>query len=108
MQPIPTPTPGFAPSDRSVQGPGRRPAAADGGTPSDRPGRADLIRGRRLVLRATIVSALLAVIKVGAGILGNSFALLADGFESVLDLISGSVVWGGLRVAQRPPDANHP
>ncbi|MBC6947930.1 cation-efflux pump, partial [candidate division KSB1 bacterium] len=63
-------------------------------------------------MRATFVGVLvnagLALIKVIAGVLGNSYALIADGVESTLDIFSTTVVWGGLKIAAKPPDANHP
>ncbi len=37
-----------------------------------------------------------------------SYALIADGIESTLDIFSTTVVWGGLKVAARPPDKDHP
>ena len=40
--------------------------------------------------------------------MGHSYALIADGAESLLDVLSSSVVWAGFRVAARPPDAGHP
>ncbi|MEJ7615614.1 MAG: cation transporter [Pyrinomonadaceae bacterium] len=33
---------------------------------------------------------------------------MADGIESALDVFTSFAVWGGLRVAVKPPDANHP
>lgn len=62
----------------------------------------------RTSLIAVAASVLLAALKLGAGILGHSFALIADGVESLLDIVSASVVWGGLRIAAMPPDENHP
>jgi len=50
----------------------------------------------------------LIAIKAVAGILGNSFALLADAVESATDALSSLFLWMGLRYAQRPPDENHP
>jgi cation diffusion facilitator family transporter len=41
-------------------------------------------------------------------LLGNSFALVADGLESVTDVFSGLVVYFGLKIAVKPPDADHP
>lgn len=43
-----------------------------------------------------------------AGILGNTYALIADGVESLLDIFGSFVVWFGLRVAAEPPDDEHP
>jgi cation diffusion facilitator family transporter len=50
----------------------------------------------------------LAVIKLLAGLLGHSMALVADAVESFTDIIGSLVVWGGLQIAARPADAEHP
>ena len=54
------------------------------------------------------VNAGLASLKIMAGIVGNSYALIADGIESSADIVTSLVVWGGLRVAARPADDMHP
>ena len=51
---------------------------------------------------------LLAAIKLISGILGNSYALIADGIESTADIFSSFFVLLGFKYAQRPPDENHP
>ncbi|TCP22890.1 cation diffusion facilitator family transporter [Tenacibaculum skagerrakense] len=50
----------------------------------------------------------LALIKGIAGILGNSYALIADAIESTTDIFSSLLVLFGLKYAKRPPDENHP
>jgi hypothetical protein len=50
----------------------------------------------------------LAIVKVSAGLLGHSFALVADGLESSADVLSGLVVYFGLKIAVKPPDLDHP
>jgi len=62
----------------------------------------------RMSVLAIAVSIVLATVKLAAGVIGHSFALIADGVESTLDIVSASVVWGGLRIAATPPDENHP
>jgi hypothetical protein len=42
------------------------------------------------------------------GLVGNSYALIADGIESTGEILSSLIVWGGLRIAMKPADANHP
>ena len=68
----------------------------------------NLQTGARLALIGMIVNVLFAIIKTSAGIFGNSYALIADGIESVLDVAGSIVIWGGLRFAARPPDETHP
>ena len=55
-----------------------------------------------------VVNLLLALVKGTAGILGNSYALVADAIESASDVFSSLVVWVGLRVASKPPTKKHP
>jgi len=64
--------------------------------------------GLRLSGLAVGINLLLAVGKIATGVLGNSYALVADGIESTADIFSSFIVWSGLRIAVKPPDANHP
>lgn len=50
----------------------------------------------------------LSIIKILSGIWGNSYALIADGIESIADIFSSFVVLLGIRYAHRPADKNHP
>jgi cation diffusion facilitator family transporter len=65
-------------------------------------------RSARVVLRGILLNAILAAAKFAGGIFGNTYALIADGAESTLDIFSSLLVWAGFRVAARPPDADHP
>jgi cation diffusion facilitator family transporter len=66
------------------------------------------VAGARLVLRGVWLNLALAAAKFAGGILGHTYALIADGIESLLDVCSSILVWAGFRVAARPPDADHP
>jgi cation diffusion facilitator family transporter len=65
-------------------------------------------RGIRSAQAGLLVNACLAVIKIITGVLGNSYALIADGIESTADILSSTIVWGGLRIASRDPDPDYP
>jgi cation diffusion facilitator family transporter len=65
-------------------------------------------RGVSTVLVGLSSNVILAAIKIITGIIGNSYALLADGIESTLDIFSSAVVLGGLKISSLPPDENHP
>jgi len=54
------------------------------------------------------VNASLALVKIVAGVFGNSYALIADGIESTADIVTSLVVWGGLRVSTAPSTERHP
>ena len=62
----------------------------------------------RTVLFSILSNALLAAIKFLAGFFGNSYALIADGIESTVDIFSSFLVLLGLKYAARPADENHP
>ena len=66
------------------------------------------LRGARTVVVGIVCNATLALIKGLAGVVGNSYALIADAIESTTDIFASGVVWFGLRVAARPPDDDHP
>jgi len=64
--------------------------------------------GQRFALQGILINAALALIKIAAGVLGNAYALIADGVESILDIGSSLVIWSGLKFAAKPPDEEHP
>ncbi len=62
----------------------------------------------RITLAGLVINGFLAVGKLAAGLLGHSHALVADAVESFSDLFSSLIVWRGVLVAAKPPDADHP
>ncbi|GMV92280.1 MAG: cation efflux system protein [Candidatus Hydrogenedentota bacterium] len=66
------------------------------------------LQGARWVFLGVIINAALSAIKGIAGVLGNSYALIADAIESGLDVFQSLVVWGGLKIAAVPADKDHP
>ncbi len=64
--------------------------------------------GTRATLWGIVASSVLAAVKIIGGILGNSYALIADGIESMLDIMSSLVVLGSLRFSTQPADEQHP
>jgi len=65
-------------------------------------------QGIRLAQLGLAVNFVLALVKLTAGILGNSYALIADAVESLTDLVSGAIVWRGVAVASRAEDERYP
>jgi cation diffusion facilitator family transporter len=65
-------------------------------------------RGIRSAQLGLVVNAALAAIKLIAGVVGHTYALVADAVESTADIFSSLIVWGGLQVATRPADEHHP
>ena len=68
----------------------------------------NLQTGARIALFGLAINVLLAAAKILAGLVGHAYVLIADGIESALDVGGSIVIWGGLTVAARPPDATHP
>lgn len=64
-------------------------------------------RGLRLARFGLLVNAVLVAVKVTAGVLGNSYALVADGVESSLDIFSSLIVVRGLSIAGRTADEHY-
>lgn len=64
--------------------------------------------GRRATSIGVALNGALAIIKLVAGLVGNSYALVADAIESFADIFSSLIVWGGLVVASKPADRDHP
>ncbi len=64
--------------------------------------------GVRTTLLGMAVNACLAVVKGVAGVVGNSYALVADAIESAADVVTSFVVLLGVRMAGKPADADHP
>jgi len=65
-------------------------------------------RGIRAAQLGILINALLAVTKLLAGVVGNSYALVADAIESGTDIFSSLIVMGGLRIARRDPTDEYP
>jgi cation diffusion facilitator family transporter len=62
----------------------------------------------RAALLGLAANLALGVVKLVGGIVGSSFALISDAVNSLGDVIMSLVVLAALRIAQRPPDAEHP
>ena len=64
--------------------------------------------GLRAARLGVLANALLALIKGVAGVVGNSFALVADAIESFTDIAGSVAVWSGLHISSRSADEDHP
>jgi cation diffusion facilitator family transporter len=65
-------------------------------------------KGMKVTLVTIAVNMVLAFSKIFTGVIGNSYALIADGVESVTDIFTSIVVFGGFKIGSKPPDKNHP
>jgi len=55
-----------------------------------------------------VTNAILACVKLTAGVFGHSYALIADSIESFADIAGSIIVWRGVAIANRPADTDHP
>lgn len=62
----------------------------------------------RVPLIGLVANIVLATVKLIAGWVGHSHALVADAVESLTDVIGSLVVLWGLHIAAQPPDERHP
>lgn len=62
----------------------------------------------RAVFVGLAINLTLGLLKLVAGLISNSFALISDAVNSLGDVVSSVVVLIALRVAQRPADPEHP
>lgn len=65
-------------------------------------------KAQKTIFLSIFGNLIMAAIKLLGGFFGNSFALIADGIESLTDVLSSFLVWLGIRYAHRPADENHP
>lgn len=63
-----------------------------------------MVGGVRASQWGLVANSLLAIAKLLAGIVGNSYALVADAIESASDVFSSLIVWSGIRLSARDPD----
>ncbi|MBD3398349.1 cation diffusion facilitator family transporter [Candidatus Micrarchaeota archaeon] len=59
-------------------------------------------------LIAFLVNVFLFIIKLFAGLLSGSLAILSDAFNSFMDILSYLIVFFSIKLAQKGPDADHP
>jgi len=66
------------------------------------------LTARRVTWMGIVIDAALACVKIWAGIVCASKAILADGLHSASDLVTDLAVLAGVQVAARPADRSHP
>ncbi len=64
--------------------------------------------GRRVTLIGALVNIILIILKLFAGIIGHSQALIVDAVHSISDLFTDAMVLIGLRIGRKAPDEDHP
>lgn len=64
--------------------------------------------GVKASIVTVVVNIILSIIKIAAGIIGNSKAMLADGVHTLSDVLTTFVVLIGLKVSSKEADEQHP
>ena len=63
---------------------------------------------RKVTLVSILGNILLSVIKIIAGIIGNSSAMIADGIHSVSDIVTSVIAYLGVKFSSKKEDVDHP
>ncbi len=61
-----------------------------------------------LAILTVFMNIILMLVKITVGVLGNSYALIADGIESAADIFTSLITWAGFHLSLRPADQDHP
>jgi cation diffusion facilitator family transporter len=69
---------------------------------------ANMRAGRRVAIVGVAASGALACMNIAVGILAHSTSVLATGIEFAGDVLASTIVLGGMVIAARPADSNHP
>jgi cation diffusion facilitator family transporter len=67
-----------------------------------------ILEAKRPIGIGIVINAFLAILKFAAGILGHSYALIADATESASDVLTSSAVFLSIGYGAKPADENHP
>lgn len=68
----------------------------------------DYKHGEKITIACIFGNIVLSVLKLAAGILGHSKAMVADALHSASDIVATSVVLVGIKIAKKPADDGHP
>lgn len=63
---------------------------------------------RRTTVVTVVANLVLSAVKIAAGVLSHSGAIIADGIHSLSDVLTTVVAYIGMKISIRKADANHP
>lgn len=63
---------------------------------------------KKVSITTIVANILLAIVKIIAGVIGKSSAMMADGFHTLSDVITTVIVLVGIKIANKKADKNHP
>ncbi len=64
--------------------------------------------GLKVSIKTIIINVVLSGVKIAAGIIGKSNAMLADGIHTLSDVLTTFVVIAGLKISSKEADKKHP
>ena len=67
-----------------------------------------LKKGQRAVEIVSVITLVLALVKLSAGLISDSIVLISDAIHNIADLVAVIASWFGLRIAQRKPTERFP
>ncbi len=65
-------------------------------------------KAKKTIILSLLANICLAILKAFVGIVGNSYALIADAIESTSDVFSTIIIMLGFKYANKPADEDHP
>lgn len=63
---------------------------------------------KKVTIAGIIINICISALKIGAGLIGNSQSVIADGVHSISDTSSDIVILFGIKYWTAPPDSKHP
>lgn len=64
--------------------------------------------GRKIALASMSAGVVLSIAKIVVGVHAGSASVVSDGMEAAGDVLASAIVYAGLWLASKPPDAEHP
>src|SRR5574337_1599738 len=65
-------------------------------------------KGRQATIVLVICNTFLFAIKISAGIMSNSLAIISDAFNSLTDIISSIIIFFAVKTSSKQADEGHP
>ena len=62
----------------------------------------------KVALIGLIVNILMAIAKIIISVISNSFAIIADGLHTAMDIIASGITYIGIKASKKPADKEHP
>ncbi|WP_407414147.1 cation diffusion facilitator family transporter [Methanobrevibacter sp.] len=64
--------------------------------------------GNKAAIAAVISNLILTTLNISVGYIGGSYALIAEGFHTLTDIVTTIIAYIGFKIGQKPSDEEHP